>query len=380
MVESDNRIHILEESEVNELYSVPLFNDLQKDIYFELDASEKAIFSRRNDAITNAYRILLLGYLKHKSVVLNPTLAEVKADLTYIRDKYKIPLKLTQATLDRTQKSRIYSTVLTFCGFELFDEDKHHLTDFVIQLAKQVIEPRAIFDGCIHHLVSRKIAIPAYSTLQKIISVGIHHEERFLEQKLLNQLSDEDFDAPRKMASTEENKPLITRIKKLPKSFQQKEMYAEVDILNKLQNIFPKIKEAVESLDLSKKNIEHLGNQVTHYTVTRLQDLSKGKFALYLACYLYQRYFQISDIIIQAFIFHVRKLVGEAQIHAKEKHIGELENMEEKIKKASELVNLWVDDRFSGDVGRCARNGSLTQCFQQPVSRVVMRDIGAHRV
>lgn len=42
--------------------------------------------------------------------------------------------------------------------------------------------------------------------------------------------------------------------------------------------------------------------------------------------------------------------MGEAQIYAKEKHIGELENMEEKIKKASELVNLWVDDRFSGDV------------------------------
>lgn len=350
MAEGGKRIHILEESEINELYNTPQFTDSQRDTYFDLDESEKALFSGRNEAIINAYRILLLGYLKHKPVILDPTLIDVKADLIYIRDKYKIPLKLTKAELTPTQKSRIYSTILAFGGYELFDEDRHCLTDFVVHLTKQVIEPRAIFDGCIHHLVSRKIAIPAYSTLQKIISVGIHYEERQLEQKLLDQLSKEDFDALKRMASSEEDKPLITKITKLPKGFQQKEMYAEVDVLNKLQDIFPKIRHAVESLELSGKNIDHLGKQVTHYSISRLRDLSDGKFSLYLACYLYQRYFQISDIIIQAFLFHVRKLVAEAQTHAKEKHVGELENMEDKITQASKLVNLWVDDRFNGDV------------------------------
>ncbi len=350
MAESDNRISILEESEIDELYGVPQFTDAQRDHFFDLDEAEKSLISPRNDPVTNAYRILLLGYFKCKPVVLNPTVAEVKDDLIYIRNKYRIPIKLTDAELSPTQKSRIYCTLLNFCGCEAFNEERHQLTDFVIQLARQIIEPRAIFDGCIHHLVARKVAIPAYSTLQKIISAGIRHEEKAIEEKLLARLTDQEVDALRKMASTEEKNPLITRIKKLPKTFQQKEIYAEVDVLNKLQDIFPRIRGTVESLGLSKKNIEHLGKQVTYYTVSRLQELSKGKFTLYLTCFLYQRYFQIMDIIIQGFLFHVRKLVDEAQAYAKEKHHGEMQNMEDKIKKASSLLNIYVDDKVKDDI------------------------------
>jgi hypothetical protein len=87
---------------------------------------------------------------------------------------------------------------------------------------------------------SRKIAIPAYSTLQTIISAGIPYEERLPEQKLLDQRSKENFDALKRIASSEEDKPLITKNRKLPKGFQQKEMYAEVDVLNKLRISFPK--------------------------------------------------------------------------------------------------------------------------------------------
>lgn len=241
MAESDNRISILEESEIDELYGVPQFTDAQRDHFFDLDEAEKSLISPRNDPVTNAYRILLLGYFKCKPVVLNPTVAEVKDDLIYIRNKYRIPIKLTDAELSPTQKSRIYGTLLNFCGCEAFNEERHQLTDFVIQLARQIIEPRAIFDGCIHHLVARKVAIPAYSTLQKIISAGIRHEEKAIEEKLLARLTDQEVDALRKMASTEEKNPLITRIKKLPKTFKQKEIYAEVDVLNKLQGVLSKI-------------------------------------------------------------------------------------------------------------------------------------------
>lgn len=350
MAESDNRISILEESEIDELYGVPQFTDAQRDHFFDLDEAEKSLISNRNDPITNAYRILLLGYFKSKPLVLNPTVAEIKEDLLYIRNKYRIPIKLTHAELTSTQKSRIYSAILNFCGCELFNEGKHKLTEFVIQLAKQIIEPRAIFDGCIHHLVARKVAIPAYSTLQKIISTGVRYEESAIEARLLARLTDNDLETLRKMASTEESHPLITRIKKLPKSFKRKEMYAEVEVLEKLRHIFPRIRLAVESLGLSKRNIEHLGSQVKYYSVYRLKELSKGKFSLYLSCFLYQRYFQIVDIIVQAFIFHVRKLVDDAHTYAKDKHYSELQNAHENIKKASPLIEFYFDEKIGDDI------------------------------
>src|SRR5690242_9251990 len=90
MADNDKRIEILTNSEVEELYCVPRFTDAEREFFFELDDAERALFSPRNDAITNAYRILLLGYFKYKPVILNPTVAEVKTDLVYIRNKYQI--------------------------------------------------------------------------------------------------------------------------------------------------------------------------------------------------------------------------------------------------------------------------------------------------
>ncbi len=77
----DKRLNILTDSEVDDLYGVPEFTDAQRDEYFYLDDAEQALISRNNDGITNAYRVLILGHLKHKPVIHQFTFAEVKADL-----------------------------------------------------------------------------------------------------------------------------------------------------------------------------------------------------------------------------------------------------------------------------------------------------------
>ena len=238
MPDNDNRIEILTDSEIHELYGVPQFTDAQRERYFDLDESELTLLSPRNDAITNAYRVLLLGHFKHKPVILQFSFAEVKSDLDYIRKKYKFHLSLTKADISRTQKSRFYESILNFSGFEYFDEDKHQLTAFVSRVANQIAEPREVFDCCVTYLHERKVAIPAYSTMQKAISQGIKLEEKTLEKKLLAHLSIDDLKTMKQMAVAEDNKPLITRIKKLPKTFQKKEVYAEVEVFKKLRIYF----------------------------------------------------------------------------------------------------------------------------------------------
>lgn len=108
-----------------------------------------SLLSPRNDAITNAYRVLLLGHFKYKPVILQFSFAEMKSDLDYIRKKYKLHLPLTKSDISRTQKSRFYESMLNFSGFEYFDEDKHQLTAFVSRVANQIAEPREVFDSCI---------------------------------------------------------------------------------------------------------------------------------------------------------------------------------------------------------------------------------------
>lgn len=348
----DKRLNILTDSEVDDLYGVPVFTDAQRDEYFYLDDAEKALIPPHNDGITNAYRVLILGHLKHKPVIHQFTFAEVKADLDYIRKKYKFHFSLIKAEISRTQRSRIYDSILNFTGYERYDEEKHQLARFVSRVADQIAEPREVFDRCVSYLAELKkpVAIPAYSTLQKVISEGIKLEEKTLEERLLSQLSTADLGTLRKMSIAEDEKPLITKIKKLPKTFQRKEIYAEVEVFNHIQDIFPSIKVAVESLGISKKNIEYFGSLVTYYSISRLRNLPDGAFALFMSCFLYQRYFHISDILIQGFIYHVRKLVDEAKDYADRKHHDSMMNMDEKVKSAAKLLDFYVDDKIKGEV------------------------------
>jgi hypothetical protein len=48
---------------------------------------------------------------------------------------------------------------------------------------KSWVAPRALFDAAIEYLAHQKIAIPAYSTLQKIVSQVINqHQQRLYDQ------------------------------------------------------------------------------------------------------------------------------------------------------------------------------------------------------
>ncbi|ECY4683554.1 DUF4158 domain-containing protein, partial [Salmonella enterica subsp. enterica serovar Typhimurium] len=49
--------------------------------------------------------------------------------------------------------------------------------------AESWVAPRALFDAAIEYLAHQKIAIPAYSTLQKIVSQVINqHQQRLYDQ------------------------------------------------------------------------------------------------------------------------------------------------------------------------------------------------------
>lgn len=346
----DKRRNILTESEIDDLYGVPEFTVSQRDEYFYLDEAEQALISRHSDDITNAYRVLILGHLKYKPVIHQFSFSEVKADLDYIRKKYTLHFSLVKAEISRTQRSRIYDSILDFTGYQRYDEIKHQLVLFVSRVADQIAEPREVFDRCVSHLAELNVAIPSYSTLQKVISEGLKLEEKTFENRLLTKLSHVDLGKLRQMAIAEDAKPLITRIKKLPKTFQRKEIYAEIEVFDQIQEIFPSIKVAVESLGISKKNIDYFGSLVTYYSISSLRTLPDGPFALFLCCFLYQRYFHISDILIQGFIYHVRKLMDEAKDHADRKHHDSLMNLDEKVKNAGKLLDFYIDEKIQDDV------------------------------
>lgn len=149
MSNDDNRLEVLTEFEIDELYSIPHFTEEQRADYFSLNDLEKDLCTDRIDPLHKAYSALLLGYLKYKPVIKTLDVDKIKDDLDLIRKRDTLHMKLPRTPLDSYQKSRIYSAVFAITGHSFYDEKEHKLCNFISQVSQEVTYPKEIFDRCI---------------------------------------------------------------------------------------------------------------------------------------------------------------------------------------------------------------------------------------
>lgn len=123
--------------------------------------------------------IVLLGCFKAKPVVLNLGFHQIKHDLKHVHQTVLSGSGFRPFNLSQKENERTYKRIFELCEYQRWSSKAHgsaleaHLT----QQAKAWSAPRHLFDTTIEYLSGQKIAIPAYSTLQKIISQVVGQEQ-----------------------------------------------------------------------------------------------------------------------------------------------------------------------------------------------------------
>ncbi len=176
---TEKRLKLLTESEVQEFYSPPLLMANDQRFFFALNERERFICKKLRQRRTRCMLTLLLGYFKAKPVVLMPRYHQLKTDLKYIsQDVFPGP-GLGPFTLDQKEKERIYSRIFELTGYQAWSSRDHlpPLLDYLSSQARAWLAPRHLFDSTVEYLSQHKIAIPAYSTLQKVIGQIITKEQ-----------------------------------------------------------------------------------------------------------------------------------------------------------------------------------------------------------
>ncbi|MCU7882419.1 MAG: DUF4158 domain-containing protein [Candidatus Thiodiazotropha sp. (ex Lucinoma aequizonata)] len=69
---------------------------------------EMEVFHSIRDRYSRIYFVLLLGYFKVKSVVLNFGYVEISDDLRFIANEFYPGIKIKRYNLARSQRSRLY--------------------------------------------------------------------------------------------------------------------------------------------------------------------------------------------------------------------------------------------------------------------------------
>jgi hypothetical protein len=73
MTQKSKRIYILNNEEIDALYSLPKFNQDEKEIFIELTKAETHKFNNIDDAPTKIHFILQLGYISEVFIIINFT-------------------------------------------------------------------------------------------------------------------------------------------------------------------------------------------------------------------------------------------------------------------------------------------------------------------
>ncbi|HCC5806124.1 TPA: Tn3 family transposase [Escherichia coli] len=345
MQKHKKRISILTKSEVTELYQVPSFNSVDRAEYFALNINLRKEINKIINIKSRVYLILIIGYFRYKPVLPEFTSKNVRGDIKYIiQTYYKNERTNLNIDIPKSTKSRLVNRMLSTLGFEqLTPSIKNELTDRLNDVATICMEPKYIFDELLAFLGQRRIALPGYSTVQKLVSETLNFERK----RTINILSKRMHPATAKQIISilhdEGNLNAIRGYNRGARDFSVSEINSELNSHNMISSIYYEIKDTINELSISQGNMEYYATIVKHSTTFSLKRHPKWQGILYLCCYLYFRYREINDKIITAFRYLVKKHKDASVLSAKARATEEIDLINKKLKIASEVFNFFID-------------------------------------
>ncbi|WP_220755950.1 Tn3-like element IS3000 family transposase, partial [Citrobacter braakii] len=340
----EERVQILSEAEQDELYGPPAFTSADQRFFFSLNDKELAIAKSLRHRGQRYMLVVLLGYFKAKPVVLNPGFHQIKQDLKYVYQTVLPGPGCRPFNLTPKENERIYQRVFQLCNYQRWNVKDHGaaLRDYLSQQARAWTAPRHLFDAAIEYCSGQKIAIPAYSTLQKIISQVVGDEQEHMAAHLERAMSRGLKQALAELVNGTGPLP-FRQLQQSARNFTGTELEKELIVYRHIQHWMPEVDLLLSTLSLSQKNLQHLAEKVDYYGA-KLKRQTVGSQWLYLLCYLQTRWQQALERIADGFVHHVRQTKQKAKDYAQEAVFKDWQKAAKNVSKAAEVLHLFIDD------------------------------------
>jgi TnpA family transposase len=352
--DSSKRLTLLSEAEKHALYDVPDFDSFQREEYFAMTAEEHDLIFRRKNLVAQIYCLLQIAYFKAKQAFFRFSLEDIPPeDITFVMQRYFTDIA-TPPKQQRLPTKEYYiqrNEIVALFGYRLWsDTDQSFFVDKATLLARRDVIPTFILTELLTHLKTKKIVRPGYSTMQMMISDALTTERRRLEQLVDTNLSDVARKYLQKLLVQENTLSELAAIKQDARNFGYKMMVMERHKHTMLEPIYRVAKVLLPKLDISQQNMNYYASLAHYYTIYDLRNLKPGQTHLYLLCYAWQRYRQITDNLVSACEYHIRKFEDETKESSKQQFIAERINRQNELPApVGRLLLLYVDDAFDDE-------------------------------
>ena len=339
------RLAVLSQAEQEALYGLPDFDDAQRLEYLALTEAELALASSRPGLDAQVYCLLQIGYFKAKHAFFRFDWSEVEDDCAFVLSRYFHGEAFERKPITKHEHYTQRERVADLFGYRL------RAADFLPQLGQQAtqtvrrdVTPGFVAAELIVWLHKHKIVRPGYTTLQELISETLSTERRRLGGLLAQVLDDAAKAALAQLLVRDDTLSQLAALKQDAKNFGWRQMIREREKRALLKPLHRIAKALLPTLGVSQQNLLYYASLANFYTVHDLRNLKIEQTHLYLLCYAWQRYRQISDNLVDAMAYHMKQLEEESSAGAQKSFVAEQVRRQQDTPQVGRLLLIYVDD------------------------------------
>jgi hypothetical protein len=112
----------------------------------------------------------------------------------------------------------------------------------------------------------------------------------------------------------------------------------------KLELLYRIAKALLPKLAISQQNLHYYADLAIFYTVYDLRRLRSEQTHLYLLCYAWQRYRQLTDNLVDASGYHMKQFEDENKVRTNKHFVAELVRWQQETPQVGRLLLLFVDE------------------------------------
>ena len=345
MATKNKRLTVLSEAEQYALYGLPDFDDGQRLDYLSLSEPELALASSRPSLCAKTYCALQIGYFKAKHIFFRFTWDEVPEDCAFVLTRYFNDQAVEPQALTKHEYYTQRVMIAELFGYRLWSADLlPQLTQQVAQRVRRDVTLGFIVAELIIYLNEHKIVRPGYTTLQALISEALSAERRRLGELLAEGLDSAAKNALAQLLVRDDTLSELAALKQDAKDFGWRQMVQERAKRARLEPLYRIAKALLPKLAISQQNLNYYASLANFYTVYDLRRIKAEQTHLYLLCYVWQRYRQLTDNLVDALSYHMKQVEDASKARASKHFAAEQVQRQQETPQVGRLLLLYVDD------------------------------------
>jgi len=339
---------VLPAAEQFALYGLPDFDDGQRLAFLSLSEQELALACNRPGLHAQAYCALQIGYFKAKHAFFHFTWDDAADDVAFVLTRYFDSPGFEPYAITKHEYYAQRTLIAELFGYRLWSVDcLPSLAQQAAHIVRRDVTPGFIVAELIAHLNEHKIIRPGYTTLQTLISEALSAERRRLGGLLAGMLDDAAQKALARLLARDDTLSELAALKQDAKNFKLRQMTNEREKRAKLEPLYRIAKTLLPHLAISQRNLHHYASLANFYTVYDLRRLRAEQTHLYLLCYAWQRYRQLTDNLVDALGYHMKQLEDETKARTNTRFTADLARRQQETAQVGRLLLLYVDDAVS---------------------------------